>query len=441
MTEENKKLIDEFNKVAADLRAEIDNRIKSIDEKGYASADLTQKVVAITEAYTKIEAKVEEAKKQADVIERAIALAGAPGGGDSNQPKPVYSSLGEQLIDVARASNPDTSASTRADAIGRLSKVKAAASGASEGIPSDGGFLVQQDFGGMLSTNAVATGILSGMCFHIPISANSNGFKANMLDETSRANGSRYGGIQVYHAAEAATVTATRTKFKPVSMELHKLFGLMYATDELLQDATALTALVNRWFPMEFGFKLDDVILNGSGAGQGLGVLNSGALVQVAKRTGQKADSVIFENIVDMDAQLSDSSDSSAFWITNREVKPDLATMSIAVGTGGVPVYLPANGAAGRPSQELYGRKMVTMEQASAIGDVGDIMLFDPTEYIMIDKGGIQSAVSIHVQFLTDEQTFRWTYRYNGQPLRSKPLSPFKGSKSRSPFVAVAARS
>ncbi len=439
MNEDMKKLLDEFNKVAADLRAEIDNRIKAIDEKGFAPADLTQKVTNLTEAYNKIEAKVEEAKKQADVIERAIALAGAPGGNSPVQ-KPIYSSLGEQLIDVYRAADPDVSARTRVEAISRLSEVKAAATGASEGVPSEGGFLVQQDFGGLLSANAVATGVLSSLCFHIPISANANGFKANILDETSRANGSRYGGIQVYHAAEAGTVTATKPKFRPFSMELHKLFGLMYATDELLQDATALSALVNRWFPMEFGFKLDDVILNGSGAGQGLGVLNSGALVQVAKRTGQKADSIIYENIVDMDAQLSDSSESSAFWIANREVKPDLATMSIAVGTGGAPVYLPPNGAAGRPYQELYGRRMVTMEQASAIGDVGDIMLFDPNEYIMIDKGGIQSAVSVHVQFIYDEMTFRWTYRYNGQPLRNKPLSPFKGTKMRSPFVAVAAR-
>jgi len=439
MSEEIKKLAEDFNKAAADLRAEMDTRIKAIESKGYAPGDLTEKVVALTDAYSKIEAKVEDAKRQAEVVERAIALAGAPKGGDEKV-KPVYSSLGEQLIDVARASNPDTSASTRTEAIGRLAKVKAAAAGASEGVPADGGFLVQQDFGGLLSTNSVATGVLSAMCFHIPISANANGFKANMLDETSRANGSRYGGIQVYHSAEAGTVTATKAKFRPVAMELHKLFGLMYATDELLQDATALTALVNRWFPMEFGFKLDDVILNGSGAGQGLGVLNSNALVQVAKRSGQKADTVIFENIIDMDAQLADASDTSAFWIANREVKPDLATMSIAVGTGGVPVYLPANGAAGRPSQELYGRKMVTMEQASAKGDVGDLMLFDPSEYIMIDKGGIQSAVSIHVQFLTDEQTFRWTYRYNGMPLRNKPLTPFKGSNPRSPFVAIAAR-
>ena len=436
--DELKKLIEDSNKAFADYKSAVEAKLKAIESKSYAPADLEGKVAQLSADYVAAEKKVDDAMKQIEIMERAIALAGAPQGGD-NRPKPIYASLGDQLLDVARASNPDASASTRVEAIGRLSSVRAA-SGASEGVPSEGGYLVQQDFGGLLSTNAIATGVLSAMCFHIPISANANGFRANMLDETSRANGSRYGGIQVYHAAEAATVTATKTKFRPVAMELHKLFGLMYATDELLQDATALTALVNRWFPMEFGFKLDDVILNGSGAGQGLGVLNSGALVEVSKRTGQKADTVLFGNIIDIDTQLADASDSSAFWIANREVKPDLAEMSLAVGTGGVPVYLPANGAAGRPSQELYGRKIVTMEQASAKGDVGDIMLFDPNEYIMIDKGGIQSAVSIHVQFIYDEQTFRWTYRYNGMPLRNKPLTPYKGSLKRSPFVAIAAR-
>lgn len=115
MNEEMKKLLDEFNKVAAELRTEIDNRIKAIDEKGYAPADLTQKVAALTESYNKIEAKVDEAKKQADVVERAIALAGAPGG-QPDAPKPIYSSLGEQLVDVYRAADPDVSATTRTEA-------------------------------------------------------------------------------------------------------------------------------------------------------------------------------------------------------------------------------------------------------------------------------------------------------------------------------------
>jgi HK97 family phage major capsid protein len=57
----------------------------------------------------------------------------------------------------------------------------------------------------------------------------------------------------------------------------------------LLQDAAALEGVVRSGFTSEFGFLLDDAIINGTGAGQPLGILNAGCLVQVSKETGQKA--------------------------------------------------------------------------------------------------------------------------------------------------------
>ena len=439
--EELKKLLEALAKAQEDFRAATEERFEAIEQKGHADPLLTEQVMKIAQDVGKLEGQIQAKTQQLDAVEKAVALAAAPPGGGGNRTPRVYSSIGHQLLDVARAANPDVSGSARAEAIGRLSKVRAAATGANEGIPSEGGFLVEKDMSNVLSEAAIATGLLSRRCFYIPISANANGLKANLMDETSRANGSRYGGIQVYHAAEAATVTATKPKWRKFEMELHKLFGLMYATDELLQDATALSALVNRWFPGEFGFKLDDVIVSGSGAGQGLGILNSGATVSVPKETGQAAATVAFENIVKMDARLLDSSENSAIWLINRDIKPSLATMTLAVGTGGVPVYLPANAAAGRPFNTLYGREMLSVEQCSTLGTVGDIILADLNEMVFIDKGGIQSAVSIHVQFIYDEQVFRWTYRYDCQPLRKSPLTPYKGSNTRGPFVTVATRS
>lgn len=438
--EELKKLIESMSKAFEDFKAANEQRLQAIESKGYAPADLTEKVSVLAANWSKLEGQVEAKTKQLEVIERAIALQGAPGGGNKNEgPKPVYATLGEQLRDVVSAVNPDLGDSRRAEAITRLAQVRAA-SGANETTPSEGGFLVQKDFGGTLSQIALATGVLSSRVNKIPISATANGYKANVMNETSRKNGSRFGGIQVYHAAEAGTVTATKPSFREFTLNLHKLMGLMYATSELLQDTEALAATVNMWFPMEFGFKLDDVIINGSGAGQGLGILNSNATVTVDKESGQKADTIVFPNITKMDARLLDSSDSSAIWLVNRDIKPSLAEMYLGTGTSGTPVYLPANGAVGRPYQTLYGRDMVTMEQCSTLGDKGDIILFDPREYMMIDKGGIIAAVSIHVQFIYDEQTFRWTYRYDGAPIRNAPVTPYKGDKTRSPFVTLAAR-
>jgi len=66
-------------------------------------------------------------------------------------------------------------------------------------------------------------------------------------------------------------------------------------------------------------------------------------------------------------------------------------------------------------------------------------MLVDLSQYILIDKaGGIDIASSIHLKFDTDEVAFRAIFRCNGQPKWTAALTPFKGSNTLSPFVAVA---
>lgn len=430
--DELKRLIEAMNTAFEAFKTENNKRLEQIEATGKADPLTEQKMKKISDDIVGLQA-------QLSAVEKAAALMQAPGGGQGAE-KPVYASIGEQLIDVYRAADPDAGSSVKAEALSRLKKVKAA-TGASEGVPSDGGFLVEKDNAGFLSQSAIATGILSSRCFQIPISANANGVKANLIAETSRATGSRYGGIQVYWAAEAGTVTKSKPTFRPFEMSLNKLFGLFYATEELLQDAAAMTAMVNKWFPMEFGFKIDDGIVRGTGAGQPLGYLNAGCTVSVEKESGQKAATILYQNIVNMYARLLDSSDANAVWLINRDVLPQLMTMSLTVGTGGVPVWLPANGAADRPYMTLLGKPLLPIEQCETLGTKGDIVLADFNEYALATKGGIQSAVSIHVMFVYDESTFKWTYRLDGQPFRNAPLSPYKGSKTRGPFITLDTRS
>jgi len=433
--EELKKLIEAMGKAFEEFKSTNDARIKAIEEKGHVDPLIEDKMNKIAEDLANMEAM----KTQLEAIETAVAKIESPEGGNGKE-KPVYASLGEQLVDVVTMAHPDKSRTEYQEAAARLMKVRAA-TGASEGIPADGGFLVQQDFAGMLDQGAINTGILSSRCFKVPISGNANGIKANLMNETSRVTGSRYGGIQTYWANEAATVTAKKPTFRQLELNLHKIFGLFYATEELLADASAMAAMVNKWFPAEIGFKIDDAIISGTGAGQPLGILNSGCLVSVAKETGQKAKTLLFENIVNMWARLLDSSEANAVFLINRDILPQLLTMSLSVGTGGLPVYLPASGAADRPFSTLLGKPILAIEQCESLGTVGDIILADFDEYMLIDKGGIQAASSIHVMFIYDEMTFKWTYRIDGQPIRNAPLVPYKGhSNTRSPFIALAAR-
>ncbi len=387
--------------------------------------------------------EAEEVKAQIELLEKAMGIVdGKPHpAGDVEPPTGRgFKSLGDQMAAVLRASLPNGGIDSRLTPVDKEGRILNAASGLGEAIPADGGYLVEQTFVTELLKRTYETGVLVGRCRRLPIGANSNGIRINGIDETSRATGSRWGGIRVYRDAEADLMTGSKPKFRVIDMKLERMTGLCYATEELLEDSVLLEEVIMQGFPEEFGFKIDDEIVEGTGSGQMLGFLKAPCLVTVAKKTGQAADTVVAENIEEMWARVWSRSKPNAIWLINTSVGPQLMKMYHAVGTGGVPVYMPANGLSGQPYGTLFNRPVIEIEQASALGDVGDISCVDLSQYLYVDKGGIKAAQSIHVRFLYGENTFRFVLRNNGEPIWHSALTPFKGSDDVSPFVTLAAR-
>jgi len=286
-------------------------------------------------------------------------------------------------------------------------------------------------------------GQIASRCSRTPIGAGFNGLKINGVDETSRADGSQWGGVTAYWKAEAAAKTASKPQFRQVELNLKKLIGLCYATDELLQDAVALEAVLREAFPNVFAFKLDDAIVRGTGAGQPLGIL-TGAVnaprVRIAKEVGQAADTIVAANIEKMYARMWSRGLSNAAWFINQDCWPQIFQLHHVVGTAGVPMFIPAGGLNQAPFGTLLGRPIVSVEQCATVGDEGDIVFADFSQYKLIDKGGIETASSIHVMFVYDESVFRWVLRVNGQPMWASSLTPAQGTNTVSPFVTLAAR-
>ncbi len=312
--------------------------------------------------------------------------------------------------------------------------------GSNELVASDGGVLVSTDVSKEIWKRAYEVGQVMARCFRIPVSTESNSTEWPAISETSRADGSRYGGIQAYWAAEGATVTATKPKFENVKLKLDKLYGLCYATEEILADAAQLQTLIMQIFPEEISFKTEAAIMRGDGVGKPLGILNSPALVTVAAEAGQAAGTLLWENVVKMWSRCWGRSRRNAAWYINQDIEPQLYSMSLAVGTGGQPVYMPAGGASGEPYATLFGRPVIPTEYNSTLGTVGDIVLADMSQYALAEKGGVQMASSMHVRFLYDEQTFRFTFRVDGQPFWRSALTPYQGTNTLSPFIVLATR-
>ncbi len=374
-----------------------------------------------------------------------------------------YKSMGELLQDVAQAQGgamPEKLAPLRSNdplnehgfsvgkALGmpfagnlyqQAVKRGKAISGMSEQVPVDGGILVGEDRSDAIMGRVYDVGELLRMADMTPISGTSNSMVFFREKETSRADGSRRGGIRFYWASEGDTKTSSKPGFERQRLELHKAIGLVYATDELLADAPALGSWIMKNLPEELRFGIEDSMVNGTGVGQPQGVIGADCAVSIAKETGQDADTIVAQNIMKMWARRWVRA-SDYVWLVNQDCGPQLWQMSLAVGTGGPVVYMPPGGLSGVPYGTLYGRPVIETEYCQTVGTVGDIILVSWDEYQMIEKGGMQSASSIHVRFVNDEQVFRFVTRVDGQPKWASALTPKNGTNTVSPIVTLASR-
>jgi len=162
--------------------------------------------------------------------------------------------------------------------------------------------------------------------------------------------------------------------------------------------------------------------------------MNSPALVSVTRIDANEVDQTDIANMwARRWAGVNDY-----VWLANPSIFPQLINLTV----GNFPFLLPMNaGGQGDPRFSLYGAPYIEVEYTAALGTTGDLMLASLSQYQTINKGGIQAASSIHVQFLTDESVFRFIYRIDGQPLWNSALTPFDAGNTLSPFVVLTAAS
>lgn len=346
----------------------------------------------------------------------------------------VFRNLGDQLVSVKRQA-------LTGQVDERLNQIQeeSRALGLQEGVGSDAGFAVQTDFAGAMFESAAQEGDLLPLVDHYPVSATSNSARWVEIDE-SDVSTTVFGGVQVYWAAEGETVAANKPKTREVKIDLEKLLGFAYASEETLQDTNFASTLYSRAFGTAINRTMEGGIVAGTGLGQLTGMLKSPALVSVAKESGQANDTVVVQNFAHMWGRLLPRARKNAVWLMHPDVEEVLPLMSFPVGTGGVPIFLPAGGISGSPLATLYGRPIIPLDHCSAIGDKGDVILTDPKEYAVFDKGGVQEMWSAHVAFLSAENCFRVIFRANGRPKMSKSITIKNSANKRSAYVTLDAR-
>ena len=345
-------------------------------------------------------------------------------------PKRGFASIGEFMQAVYLSQKPGKSMDERL-----FIGAAAPTSFGNESAGQDGGFLVPPDFSKEIFRLSLGEDSLMPLTDNVEITANSMAFPK---DETTPWGTN---GIRAYWQGEAAAANATKPVMGLATLRLKKLMALVPTTDELLDDASALTSYLPDKVATSIRWKTNESILFGAGNGIPIGCMNAGAVVTVAKETGQATQTLVPQNLAKIIARLPPGSFGNAVWIINNDVLPALFTLSL----GNYPIYLPngltVGGIQVSPYGTLLGRPVIVSQHANTFSSQGDVMLVDLSYYQTITKaGGLQTATSMHLYFDADLTAFRTTFRMDGQSKIASAIDPAKGSSKLSPFIQLAAR-
>ena len=414
---------------------DVQNELKEAERKGVELAqNKTSQLGDLQAASDKIdELQIREALLMQD-IERQENEGRPKEPPMSKTPRSAFKSFGE----FAQAVRNATVNRTRDDRL-----FSDAATGANEGTDADGGYMVPPEYAEGVLDLVKEESVLYPQVRKVTIK--SNRLIENVLDERSRVDpstGSRHGGVLAYWKAEAAQYEAVKAQLRERTTNVEKLTAYCPVTEELLQDAPAIEGMLNDLVSREFAFKVDDMILNGPGANNvPLGILNGTGLVTVAAESGQAAGTVTFDNILAMRNALIAQCRPGAKWYINQDVEPQLINLlrGSASDLFQAPVYN-YPGQYGNTEGVLLGIPVKPIEQCAALGSVGDIVLADMGQYLMVSRSGVTRQVSMHIRFDYDETVFKFSWRIGGRPDWDYAITPYKGSTARSPYVALAAR-
>jgi HK97 family phage major capsid protein len=303
-----------------------------------------------------------------------------------------------------------------------------------EGVGAAGGFLVPtQQETNLLSIRPEDTTVRRRATV-IPMRRRA--VQIPVLDQTSTTAGQPhwFGGMQFTWAEEAASKTQSDPSFRQIELVAHKLIGYTRASDELLEDsAISLDAFFNS--PMGFtggaAWVEEFTFLQGTGAGQPLGVINAGATITEGRNT---ANTVVYDDLADMVEDFLPSG--RGVWMISQSLMSDIIQLN---GPTGNPSYIwQANARDGIPGQ-ILGMPVIWTEKLPARGSAGDVVLADWSYYLIGNRQATTVESTKFDQWRLDLTSWRMVHRVDGQPWLSTSLTLQDGATAVSPFVILGA--
>ncbi|MBA7496580.1 hypothetical protein ES702_07189 [subsurface metagenome] len=312
------------------------------------------------------------------------------------------------------------------------------ATGLSEGIPSEGGWLVKDQFSYFILEALMGMSKLRPFVDYLKLTTGK--IKLPLID----IEGTDHPLIG-YWVCEGERKEGSKIKIQQMLLDLKKLAIVVPMTDEIMADTEALESFLSKLAGEEFGFLIDKSIIRGVGGdSQPLGILLCDNLI-VQEKEAEQLKVVNLQNIVKMAGRLwvPGRTKSTTKWLLHPTLIEQVFDLNALTNI----VLMPPLSGFKNPS--IMGWEVLYCSSCSEVGTVGDIILADLDSYMWVDRGKPKTTTSIHLSitidssehgFLTDETFAKFLMRCDGGCKMYGPIQSPEGGETMGPFVCLETR-
>jgi HK97 family phage major capsid protein len=290
-----------------------------------------------------------------------------------------------------------------------------ASAGMGEDVNAEGGFLVQHPLFNQEIFNAyINESVIAPRCRQFVAEPYANGLKFKQINESTRAGGNWFGGVQFYNVDEGVSITDSKPVFSQLDIPIKQCGALYYLTQALVDDCPNLVQYVAGLVGKAYGQVLDREVLYGS-----LSIMtpivghNATVKVTLAGTYPTAAELATMYN--SMAVGYLDGAE----WYMGHKQFAALMNLTSPAGTAQGSYPIMTRDVSEPTKMLLFGHKINVIEQAQAGNTAGSIIFANFDEYAIVTKGTMTPSVamSLHVKFDSNQQTYRFISRIGGAPL------------------------
>lgn len=301
-----------------------------------------------------------------------------------------------------------------------------------EAVGADGGYLVPLDARATVIDALQSEESLLSLTTRVTTESNSFALPTDVTAAWAST------GPQAVYQPEGSTLSQSKVSLQSRSMKLNKLSVFVPVTNELLDDAPALDVYMRAAVADRIVWAVNRDLLNGDGVGKPQGLLNSPALITIAKEASQSTATLLHLNLSKAWASMYPPSKgkTSLVWVMHSSAEQAAQEIISPVGA---PSLIYGDDVDGRP--RIFGARVIVSSACQALGTPGDVFLADFAQVVTVTKpGAVKQDVSLHCYFDADMAGYRFTFRWAAASLWNAPVTDLKGGATLSTAVVIATR-